>query len=261
MVFAVASSPTGSTATWPASRGLVTDFGKIADPIADKALTGTALVGLSMLGELPWWVTVVILVRELGITLLRFWVIRHGVIAGQPRRQVQDAAAGGGDRPLPAAADRLAARVAAVVMAAALVLTVVTGVDYVARGARGCAGRADAGVSAPGRRHGLSARPPDDHAAAACWHRGLARAPRRATVALAESLTGGLLDRGADRAGRASSDAVRGGVVVYATDSRPRWPAYRCRCWTPRARSARTSPAALAARRPRTASAPRTGWV
>ena len=62
-------------------RGLVTDFGKIADPIADKALTGSALVTLSLLGELPWWVTVVILVRELGVTVLRFWVIRHGVIA------------------------------------------------------------------------------------------------------------------------------------------------------------------------------------
>jgi CDP-diacylglycerol--glycerol-3-phosphate 3-phosphatidyltransferase len=59
----------------------VTEFGKLADPIADKALTGTALLGLSVLGLLPWWVTVVILVREVGVTLLRFWVIRHGVIA------------------------------------------------------------------------------------------------------------------------------------------------------------------------------------
>ena len=62
-------------------RGLITDFGKIADPIADKALTGSALVTLSWLGELPWWVTGVILVRELAVTGLRFWVIRHGVIA------------------------------------------------------------------------------------------------------------------------------------------------------------------------------------
>ena len=59
----------------------VTEFGKLADPIADKALTGTALLGLSILGLLPWWVTVVILFREVGVTLLRFWVIRHGVIA------------------------------------------------------------------------------------------------------------------------------------------------------------------------------------
>ncbi|MBF9073810.1 CDP-diacylglycerol--glycerol-3-phosphate 3-phosphatidyltransferase [Streptacidiphilus fuscans] len=59
---------------------LVTDFGKIADPIADKAIMGTALIGLSALGDLPWWVTIVILVREVGITLMRFWVIRFGVI-------------------------------------------------------------------------------------------------------------------------------------------------------------------------------------
>ena len=62
-------------------RHLVTSFGKVADPIADKLLIGTALVGLSSLGELPWWVTIVVLVREIGVTLLRFWVIRHGVIA------------------------------------------------------------------------------------------------------------------------------------------------------------------------------------
>ena len=61
--------------------GQVTEFGKLADPIADKALTGTALIGLSALGMLPWWVTWVILVREVGVTVLRFWVIRHGVIA------------------------------------------------------------------------------------------------------------------------------------------------------------------------------------
>src|SRR3954464_8551484 len=61
--------------------GQVTEFGKLADPIADKALTGTALIGLAVLELLPWWVTLVILVREVGVTVLRFWVIRHGVIA------------------------------------------------------------------------------------------------------------------------------------------------------------------------------------
>jgi phosphatidylglycerophosphate synthase len=58
----------------------VTDFGKIADPIADKLLIGSALVMLSVLGELPWWATLVILVREWGVTALRFFVIRYGVI-------------------------------------------------------------------------------------------------------------------------------------------------------------------------------------
>ena len=59
---------------------LVTDFGKLADPIADKALIGAALIGLSWLGELPWWITIVILVRELGITLMRFVVKKYGVM-------------------------------------------------------------------------------------------------------------------------------------------------------------------------------------
>jgi CDP-diacylglycerol--glycerol-3-phosphate 3-phosphatidyltransferase len=60
--------------------GLITTVGKIADPIADKFLTGVALVGLSYLGALPWWVTILIIAREIGVTLLRFWVIEHGVI-------------------------------------------------------------------------------------------------------------------------------------------------------------------------------------
>ncbi|AFR10757.1 CDP-diacylglycerol--glycerol-3-phosphate 3-phosphatidyltransferase [Nocardiopsis alba ATCC BAA-2165] len=61
-------------------RNLVTDFGKIADPIADKALTGAALIVLSVQGDLWWWVTIAILVREWGITLLRLAVLRYGVI-------------------------------------------------------------------------------------------------------------------------------------------------------------------------------------
>ncbi len=63
------------------SRRSVTSFGKVADPIADKALTGTALVGLCLLHLLSWPVVVIILARELGVTLLRFWVIRRGIIA------------------------------------------------------------------------------------------------------------------------------------------------------------------------------------
>ena len=83
-----------STATSPARRNLVTDFGKIMDPIADKALTGMAFIGLSIIGELWWWVTIVVLGREWGITaaaVLGDPVRRDG---GQPRRQDQDRAAG-----------------------------------------------------------------------------------------------------------------------------------------------------------------------
>ena len=113
--------------------GQVTEVGKMADPIADKALTGTALVGLSALGLLPWWVTIVILVREGGITLLRFWVIRHGVIpasrGGKYKTFVQTLAIGLYLLPL----DDTLATVAAWTMGAAVVLTVVTGGDYVLR--------------------------------------------------------------------------------------------------------------------------------
>ena len=63
------------------SRNLVTDLGKILDPIADKVLVGAALVALSLLGELWWWVTIVILVREFGITVFRFAALRDRVIA------------------------------------------------------------------------------------------------------------------------------------------------------------------------------------
>lgn len=61
--------------------GWITNFGKVADPIADKLLTGVALIGLSVLELLPWWITIVIIVREIVVTILRFWVIEHGVIS------------------------------------------------------------------------------------------------------------------------------------------------------------------------------------
>jgi CDP-diacylglycerol--glycerol-3-phosphate 3-phosphatidyltransferase len=111
----------------------VTEFGKLADPIADKALTGTALVALSVLGLLPWWVTLAIIVREVGVTLLRFWVIRHGVIAasrgGKAKTVVQALAIGLYILPLTG----LLASARWWVMAAAVVLTLVTGLDYVYR--------------------------------------------------------------------------------------------------------------------------------
>ncbi len=114
-------------------RHLVTDVGKIADPIADKALMGTALVGLSVLGELAWWVTVVVLVREIGITLLRFVVIRHGVMpagrGGKAKTVLQALAVTLYLLPLPDAVHPLAVTV----MAVAVTLTVVTGADYVVK--------------------------------------------------------------------------------------------------------------------------------
>jgi CDP-diacylglycerol--glycerol-3-phosphate 3-phosphatidyltransferase len=115
-------------------RGLITDFGKIADPIADKALTGAALITLSAQGRLPWWVTIVILARELGVTLLRFWVIRHGVIAasrgGKIKTMLQVLAIALYVLPGPPGPVR------AVVMGLAVAVTLVTGADYVIRAVR-----------------------------------------------------------------------------------------------------------------------------
>jgi CDP-diacylglycerol---glycerol-3-phosphate 3-phosphatidyltransferase len=138
-VFAVASFTDSLDGDLARRRGLVTAFGTIADPIADKALTGSALVGLSVLGLLPWWVTAVILGRELGVTALRLVVLRHGVIpasrGGKAKTFVQTLAIGLYLLPL----ENLSAVVDGVrlgVLYLALALTVVTGLDYVLRAMR-----------------------------------------------------------------------------------------------------------------------------
>ena len=115
---------------------MVTSFGKIADPIADKALTGSAFILLSAYGALPWWVTIVILGREWGVTALRFWVIRRGVIAasrgGKIKTALQIFAIVWYLWPF----DHTLAQVGPWIMGVALVVTVVTGVDYVLRALR-----------------------------------------------------------------------------------------------------------------------------
>ncbi|MGQ4431156.1 MULTISPECIES: CDP-diacylglycerol--glycerol-3-phosphate 3-phosphatidyltransferase [unclassified Streptomyces] len=110
---------------------LVTDFGKIADPIADKAIMGAALICLSSLGDLPWWVTVVILGRELGITLLRFLVIRYGVIPASRGGKLKTLTQGVAVGMYVLALTGWLATLRFWVMAAAVVLTVLTGLDYV----------------------------------------------------------------------------------------------------------------------------------
>jgi CDP-diacylglycerol--glycerol-3-phosphate 3-phosphatidyltransferase len=132
-VFAVASWTDRIDGQLARSRGLVTSFGKLADPIADKALIGTALIGLSALDLLPWWVTAIVIVREAGVTLLRFWVIRHGVIpasrGGKLKTLLQGVAIGLYVLPLSGWLEPARA----VVMVVAVAVTVATGVDYVAR--------------------------------------------------------------------------------------------------------------------------------
>ncbi|MFF7733913.1 MULTISPECIES: CDP-diacylglycerol--glycerol-3-phosphate 3-phosphatidyltransferase [unclassified Streptomyces] len=110
---------------------LVTDFGKIADPIADKAIMGAALICLSALGDLPWWVTGVILGRELGVTLLRFWVIRYGVIPASRGGKLKTLTQGVAVGMYVLALTGWLATLRWWVMAAAVVLTVATGLDYV----------------------------------------------------------------------------------------------------------------------------------
>jgi CDP-diacylglycerol--glycerol-3-phosphate 3-phosphatidyltransferase len=134
--FAVASFTDRFDGEIARRRGLVTSVGQIADPIADKALTGAALIGLSALGDLPWWVTVVVLAREVGVTLLRFWVIRHGVIpasrGGKLKTLLQGVAIGLYVLPLSG----LLASLRWWLMAVAVVVTVATGADYVLRAVR-----------------------------------------------------------------------------------------------------------------------------
>jgi CDP-diacylglycerol--glycerol-3-phosphate 3-phosphatidyltransferase len=121
---------------------LVTNFGKIADPIADKALTGMAFIGLSIIGELWWWVTIVVLVREWGITLMRFWLIRQGVVlpasqGGKLKTTVQTLALALLIMPLRMfegfwePVGTVVWWIAMVSMAAAVALTVWTGLVYV----------------------------------------------------------------------------------------------------------------------------------
>ena len=119
--------------------GLVTTFGKIADPLADKALTGAALIGLSMLGELYWWVTVVILLREVGVTLIRFVVLKHGVIPASRGGKLKTLfqMAGIVLFLLPIKPDMTALWwTRNSVMGVAVILTVVTGLDYVIKAYR-----------------------------------------------------------------------------------------------------------------------------
>jgi CDP-diacylglycerol--glycerol-3-phosphate 3-phosphatidyltransferase len=133
-VFAIAVITDRFDGALARSYGMVTEFGTLVDPIADKALIGAALIGLSLLHDLPWWVTVVVMVRELAITVLRFVVLRHGVIpasrGGKLKTLLQAVAIGLFVLPLEALPGPWLAG-AWVIMWAAVVLTVLTGVDYV----------------------------------------------------------------------------------------------------------------------------------
>ncbi len=202
-VFGVASATDLLDGEVARRRGLITDFGKIADPIADKALTGSALVTLSLLAELSWWVTGVILLREIAVTALRFWVIRRGVIAasrgGKIKTLLQIIAISLYVLPWHLGAVRVVA------MAAAVAVTVVTGGDYVARAVRlhravphkqGAAAAAD---ERPSAAPPAAVRP----AAAAAADDQAARAAAAAVAAAAAAAAAAALGQPADQGGQA----------------------------------------------------------
>jgi len=118
-------------------QNLVTEFGKILDPIADKVLIGGALIALSILGELWWWVTIVILIREFGITIFRFAVIRTRVIpavaSGKLKTVMQAVAISLLLFPFWTVVGEWEHWLGGVMMAVALVLTVVSGIDFVVK--------------------------------------------------------------------------------------------------------------------------------
>jgi len=144
VVFLVAAATDKLDGYIARSRNLVTNFGKIADPIADKALVIAALLLLWAEGTIPWWVPVTIIVRELGITLLRFIMVRRAVMAassgGKLKTVLQIVFITGYLIPwadlLPRGAADVVLLVTWWVMLLAVVVTVVTGLDYVLRAVR-----------------------------------------------------------------------------------------------------------------------------
>ncbi|MCC6270883.1 MAG: CDP-diacylglycerol--glycerol-3-phosphate 3-phosphatidyltransferase [Microbacteriaceae bacterium] len=121
-------------------QNLITDFGKLLDPIADKILIGSALVTLSILGELWWWVTIVILVREFGITVFRFAVVRDRVIpasrGGKLKTIVQAIATSFYLVPVWLLLGDWMHWTNGVLMAIALGFTLVSGIDYLVKALR-----------------------------------------------------------------------------------------------------------------------------
>ena len=133
-LFIVAIATDGVDGAIARKYNLVTDLGKLLDPIADKILTGAALIALSILGELWWWVTIVILVREVGITIFRFAMLSDRVIpasrGGKLKTILQSVAISLYLVPLWLVFGDWVHWLNAIVMAAALVMTVITGIDY-----------------------------------------------------------------------------------------------------------------------------------
>lgn len=145
VLFIVAIATDGLDGYLARRHEIVTDLGKLLDPIADKVLTGFAFVGLSILGELPWWLTIVVLVREIGITVYRFVVVSDHVLAaawmGKLKTVAQAVALSLALLPLWTLVGEWIWWVNGVAMAIAVVLTIASGIDYVVSEARAARAR------------------------------------------------------------------------------------------------------------------------
>lgn len=135
ILFIVAIATDGIDGAIARKHGLVTDLGKLLDPIADKILTGGALVALSILGELPWWVTLLVLVREIGITVHRMIVATDHVVAaawmGKLKTVAQAVAISLALLPLYLVVGEWVFWLNGITMTVAVLLTVASGIDYV----------------------------------------------------------------------------------------------------------------------------------
>ena len=153
VLFIVAIATDGIDGYLARKYDIVSDLGKLLDPIADKVLTGIAFVSLSILGELPWWITIVVLVREIGITVHRLIVASDHVVAaawlGKLKTMTQAIALSFALLPLSTLVGDWIIWVNIVTMWAAVILTVVSGLDYVVTEARGA--RSDRRGSGNGR--------------------------------------------------------------------------------------------------------------
>nr|WP_274637575.1 CDP-diacylglycerol--glycerol-3-phosphate 3-phosphatidyltransferase [Microbacterium bovistercoris] len=141
VLFIVAIATDGIDGAIARRNDIVTDLGKILDPIADKALTGCAFVGLSILGALPWWITIVVLIREIGITVYRFAVVSDHVLAaawmGKLKTVAQAVALSLALLPLWDVVGEWIWWVNGVTMAIAVALTIASGIDYAVSEVRG----------------------------------------------------------------------------------------------------------------------------
>lgn len=145
VLFIVAIATDGIDGYLARRHDIVTDLGKLLDPIADKVLTGFAFIGLSILGELPWWVTIVVLIREIGITVYRFMVVSDHVLAaawmGKLKTVAQALALSLALLPLSSVLGEWIIWVNIVTMWIAVILTIASGIDYVVSEARAARAR------------------------------------------------------------------------------------------------------------------------